>query len=311
MVKRGSKEKNNIMVSVGTQTDLTAEQIKQMEQSIVKYQEQITQEQNKVQQKETELASLEEEIKDLQTQTKPNFSENYLTALIKDKETWDVSNYKKVKRELVSLGEWNLRRPYIEIRTKLLELVNVLIEGKETREQLEKRNKELEEKLKEGDLNEQEKKLIIFLKEEEEIELIMSNPNVIDEDGYRKERLKRLQNDNEWTQLRDNYEDIRQKLVQLAEKEIEAEKNQQTINDLTQKRDELQTQLDIATKTKEELSEEREIHQDAMKTMDRWYLQRNLELVEENKKKDQKIKELEQQLENLKLENRIEMPPKK
>ncbi|CAG8653559.1 17591_t:CDS:2, partial [Cetraspora pellucida] len=96
--------------TIGTQTDLTMEQITEMEQSIIKYQEQITQEQNKVQQKETELANLEKEIQDLQAQ-------------VKDKEL------NEAQKEL--LGE-----DYLNIRSKLIELCKALIKKQELQTQI-------------------------------------------------------------------------------------------------------------------------------------------------------------------------------
>ncbi|CAG8820553.1 7116_t:CDS:1, partial [Racocetra persica] len=45
-------------------------------------------------------------------------------------------------------------------------------------------------------------------------------------------------------------------LIDLADKELEVKGNQQTIKDLTQKKDDLQIQLDLATKTKEQLAQE-------------------------------------------------------
>ncbi|CAG8451791.1 7336_t:CDS:2 [Scutellospora calospora] len=157
------------MKSVWVQTELTAEQIKQMEQSIIKYQNDIQKEQNKVQQKETELVNLRQQIQDLQTQTQP------------------------IKRELEALGK----------------------EGKETREQLEQSNKDLEGKVKDLEPNEAEKELLDKIGD--------ANPTTI------KNLLEKLQ-----------------ELLQ----------NQQKISELTKKRDELQTQLDLATKTKEELATE-------------------------------------------------------
>ncbi|CAG8449537.1 17233_t:CDS:2, partial [Racocetra fulgida] len=161
-----------VMVEVGTQTDLTAKQITQMELDITKYQQNIQKEKNKVNGLYTKLSNLRQEIKDLQDQTKLNPAEQ------------ELSKY-----------------------------------GKENKEQLEKRNKELEEKLKEGDLNDKEKELIGHLKEEKD-----------------------------WK--------IRKKFIQICQSEIEKKEQEQTITDLTKKKNELQTQLDLATKTKEELAEE-------------------------------------------------------
>ncbi|CAG8465281.1 10490_t:CDS:10 [Gigaspora margarita] len=71
------KELNDTLVilnkptsEMGTQTELTIQDIEKMEKDIAKYQSDIQIEQNKVQQKETELASLEKEIQDLQEKVK-------------------------------------------------------------------------------------------------------------------------------------------------------------------------------------------------------------------------------------------------
>ncbi|KLL04538.1 MAG: hypothetical protein MRERV_19c026 [Mycoplasmataceae bacterium RV_VA103A] len=251
------------MKDAWVQTELTAEQITQMEADITKYQSDIQQEQNKVQEKETELANLGREIKSLQEQVQLNFAERYLITLIKDKTWWETDKYEKVKRELEALGKegWKLHSPYTDIRTKLLELVNSLIEGKENKEQLEKRNKDLEEKLKDLEPNEAEKELLEIAKKPIAISMMT------DEEYFTPEEIKdKLQTlwGSKWSKLRKDYKDIRNKLIDLADQELEIEQNQQTITTLTKNKEQLQTQLDLATKTKEELAKELEIEKNKL-----------------------------------------------
>ncbi|CAG8440291.1 11891_t:CDS:2 [Cetraspora pellucida] len=133
----------------------------------------------------------------------------------------------------------------MEIRTKLLELVNALIEGKESQEQLENRNKDLEEKLKEGGLNEVERELL------EIAEMPIGTDRSFFGDSKKMIEPKELKK-----MLQADYQAIKKRLIDLADKELEVQQNQQKITELTQKRDQLQKDLDLATKTKEELAEE-------------------------------------------------------
>ncbi|CFW93404.1 protein of unknown function [endosymbiont DhMRE of Dentiscutata heterogama] len=237
---------------MGTQTDLTGEDIKKMEADITKYQQELTEEQNKVSLLQTKLANLRQEIGTLKNQVTDNPTEQQLLKHVNWKD-WKPDEYQTIKNELeagwedVSGKQWyweELRHPYMEIRTKLLELVNSLIEGKESQEQLENRNKDLEEKLKEGDLNEEEKELMEIIEKEEE--------EVNDYDQI----LKELGTGNKWDKLRGEYKRVRLLFLEQIARAKEQLKSQQTITELTQKKNELQTQLDLATKTKEELAAE-------------------------------------------------------
>ncbi|CAG8471971.1 33644_t:CDS:2 [Gigaspora margarita] len=187
---------------IEVQTDLTIPKENTriwLEKDIAKHEADIQKEQDKVSKLQNKLSNLREDLKNLKTTE----LETGQTAFGNQ---WDYQQ---------------LRPPYIEVRNKLLELVQSLIEGKETQEQLEKRNKELEEKLKVGDLNAEEKKLMKL--------------------------------------LRPDYENIRQKLIQLCQAELEKDKLQSQIQTLTQAKTELQTKLDLATKTKEELAQEKQV----------------------------------------------------
>ncbi|CFW92819.1 protein of unknown function [endosymbiont DhMRE of Dentiscutata heterogama] len=113
--------------------------------------------------------------------------------------------------------------------------------------------KDLQEQAKEGDLNEVEKELL------ETAEMPIGTDRSFFGDSKKmiepKELKKMLQGD-KWNQLRADYQAIKKRLIDLADKELEVQQNQQTITELTQKKDQLQKDLDLATKTKEELAEE-------------------------------------------------------
>jgi len=77
------------MMDVGTQTELTAEQITQMEQSIAKYQTDIQTEQDKVNTLTNQLTNLQGEIKNLQEQVKdlkPNEAEKQVIDFFREYE---------------------------------------------------------------------------------------------------------------------------------------------------------------------------------------------------------------------------------
>ncbi|CFW92976.1 Putative Viral A-type inclusion protein (fragment) [endosymbiont DhMRE of Dentiscutata heterogama] len=246
---------------IETQTDITIPPTDQWETDLEKYKQDIQKEQNKVSLLQTKLSNLRQEIKDLQEQSQINLIEKKLLTFVRWKD-WKSSDYQKIKQKLETgqlayeKVDWGqLHSPYTEIRTKLLELVNALIEGKESQEQLENRNKELEEKLKEGGLNEVEKELLKYMVPDwQTTETLTGNLFETPKPDYN-QILQELQGE-KWNKLREEYENIRQKLIQLAEKELEVQQNQQTITELTQKKDQLQKDLDLATKTKEELAEE-------------------------------------------------------
>src|SRR5438477_11580060 len=67
---------------MGTQTDLTAEQISQMEADIVKYQQDIKKEQNKISALQTKLVNLRSELKTLQGQAQANPTEKQLLVYV-------------------------------------------------------------------------------------------------------------------------------------------------------------------------------------------------------------------------------------
>lgn len=153
-----------------TQTDLTAEQITQMEKDIEKYRELLYQGGLEIEKLEQELTDLQSEIKDLQKQ-------------LKDKE-----------------------------------------------------------------INKAEKELLVYVERGIETPLASTIPP--------NELLEKLQNENDWTSLRPEYEIVRQKLIKLTKRELERRDLQSENAKLEKDRGELQTKYDMEVRSKEELVKE-------------------------------------------------------
>jgi len=98
------------MVDIGTQTDLTAEQISQMEKDIIKYRQDIQTEQEKANTLTNQLTNLQGEIKSLQEQ-------------IKDKELNEAE--KEISEGIVGVSGWSSlydrTREYVEKIQKYLD----------------------------------------------------------------------------------------------------------------------------------------------------------------------------------------------
>ena len=167
------------MVDIGTQTDLTAEQISQMEKDIIKYRQDIQTEQEKANTLTNQLTNLQGEIKSLQEQ-------------IKDKELNEAE--KEISEGIVGVSGWSSlydrTREYVEKIQKYLD--TGIFDNKKT----------------------------------------------------------------DWKQLRSEYQNIRYKLIQLISADLAKRNLKDKITELEKDKNELQTQLDLATKTKEELSKE-------------------------------------------------------
>lgn len=148
------------MMDVGTQTDLTAEQITQMEKDIAKYQSDIQTEQEKVNTLTNQITSLQGAIKTLQEQAKdkePNEAEKELSDYLGKDIYLDDANvyypnniwYIELKSKLQG-DKWNqLRGEYIQIRKKLIstfEIYDELWKINKDIERLEQDKEELQTK---------------------------------------------------------------------------------------------------------------------------------------------------------------------
>ncbi|CAG8453390.1 3899_t:CDS:2 [Ambispora gerdemannii] len=122
------------MMDVGTQTDLTAEQITQMEKDITKYQQDIQTEQDKVNFLTNQITNLQGEIKNLQEQVKslePNKAKKELFYLVEKgvatplagtilpDELLERLQNEKLERRSLQTKITNLEKDKNELRTQL------------------------------------------------------------------------------------------------------------------------------------------------------------------------------------------------
>ncbi|CAG8648811.1 7954_t:CDS:2, partial [Cetraspora pellucida] len=220
-----------VMVEMGTQTELTLYDLERMGKKLVN----LTNLGRTRREKNEQIQGLLKRMKVV---------ENQVTNLYEDKKHLlekGAEAEQRIEELNAEMDKKNLSMGDLEIKVRLLEETLTDLEKYQQDIQKEQNKvsalqtklanlrqeiKNLEEKLKEGDLNEIEKELF----------------------GYVEKRLVSKEAEVEMV-------DISNDIFPITSK-IELENNQQTIKDLTQKKNELQIQLDLATKTKEQLAEE-------------------------------------------------------
>jgi hypothetical protein len=144
---------NKPTAEMGTQTDLTVEQITQMKKDLEYFRKLLYQGAMEIERLEKELSEIEQEkVKTEQTITKLQAQVKDLTPNEQEKSLlkycelgkWGVDDYPNIKKGIESLS--NLREDYLAIKSGLLSELVILTRKVEIEKQNEQKNKELASK---------------------------------------------------------------------------------------------------------------------------------------------------------------------